>query len=101
MLNVIYAECHMQAHYPFMLCHYAEWHYTECHYAECHGAQPLAQGERNRQKRMFHLLKNVVFSFKFLILPTTELFLEMEQRTFKNVNNETLSPTRWRYQSQV
>jgi hypothetical protein len=32
MLDVIYAECHIQAG------NYAECHYAECRYAECRGA---------------------------------------------------------------
>jgi hypothetical protein len=36
MLNVIYAECHIQALYAN--CHFADCRYAECHYDECYGA---------------------------------------------------------------
>jgi hypothetical protein len=36
MLNVTYAECHIQALYAE--CHFAECRSAECHYTECCGA---------------------------------------------------------------
>ncbi len=39
MLSVIYAECHIPAHYPE--CRYAECCYAECRCAECRGAYEL------------------------------------------------------------
>jgi hypothetical protein len=39
MLNVIYAECHIQALYAvYAECHYAECRYVEYRYAECRSA---------------------------------------------------------------
>ncbi len=51
MLNVVYAEFHIQALYAE--CHYAECHYSVCRYAECRGASICTMEKNLMQKLVF------------------------------------------------
>jgi hypothetical protein len=81
MLNVVYAEFHIQARYAefhYAECHYAECHYSECRYAECYDASMCTMERKIMQK--FGLLSSLLHTPYLTNSPvSTEIIIQRDK----------------------